>query len=74
MYPVPVSDKVAACFSIFLGGGAGVYTVYGWKKGRINFRGVSTRAQDPFGFWTAVICSGIWAALTAGVGLYILLR
>jgi len=57
-----------------MGGAAGAYTLYGWKKGRINFRGVSTRAEDPFGFWTSIVCSSLWSAATAGAGLYFFLR
>lgn len=69
-----MSDQVAAWFCILMGCAAGGYTFYGWKNGWIHFRGVSFRAKDPFGFWLGLVCSSLWSALTAGAGVYVLLR
>jgi hypothetical protein len=69
-----VSDQAAAWLCILMGCAAGGYTVYGWRKGRINFKGVSARNTDPVGFWTAIVCSSLWSAITAGAGVYMILR
>ena len=69
-----MSDLVLGYFCAVLGLSVGAYTIVGWRRGRIRWRGVSERADGPLSFWGAIVSAGIWSAITAGAGIYMILR
>lgn len=68
-----MNDQAAGYLCIMLGGAVGAYTAYALRKGRINFRGVSTRAHEPIGFWISIVCATVWSAGTLAAGVYMIL-
>jgi hypothetical protein len=68
-----MNGQAGGWLCVLMGCAAGGYTFYGWKKGRINFKGVNDRDTDPVTFWSAIVCSSLWSACTAGAGVYMIL-
>jgi hypothetical protein len=68
-----MSDHVPGWICAALGLGAGAYTIYGWRKGRIRWRMVEERAVDPFLFWSAIVSASLWSLGCIGAGIYMIL-
>jgi hypothetical protein len=68
-----MSDHVPGYLATLMGLGAGAYTIIGWRKGRIRWRGVSERADGPLLFWSAIVSAGLWSAICTGAGIYMIL-
>lgn len=65
---------MAAWLCIVLGLAVGAYVARGFAKGAFIFKGRVKRSDGPFIWWSAVVMAATWSVLTAGAGIYMILR